>query len=121
VAAIRAWAWPRLGKELREVDAARRPVDRKPWGARGWFNEEHYFLLRETLMEFVPPGSTIKDLRTLLEHRSVLLTDDRLPSKQIRMSSLIGPDIRVYQLHREVIDREVEPNEEDETDADSGD
>jgi hypothetical protein len=103
------------------VDAARRPVDRKPWGARGWFNEEYYFLLRETLMEFVPPGSTFKDLRTLLEHRSVLLTDDRLPSKQIRMSSLIGPDIRVYQLHREVIDREVERDEEDETDADSGD
>jgi hypothetical protein len=121
VAAIRAWAWPRLGKELREVDAARRPVDRKPWGARGWFNEEYYFLLRETLMEFVPPGSTFKDLRTLLEHRSVLLTDDHLPSKQIRMSSLIGPDIRVYQLHREVIDREVERDEEDETDADSGD
>jgi len=36
------------------------------------------------------------------------------------MSSLIGPDIRVYQLCREVIDREVEPDE-DETDADSGD
>jgi hypothetical protein len=36
------------------------------------------------------------------------------------MSSLIGPDIRVYQLHREVIDREVDRDEEDETDAVSG-
>ncbi|PZX36742.1 uncharacterized protein DUF927 [Roseinatronobacter thiooxidans] len=119
LATIRAWTWPRLGKELREVDAARRPVDRKPWGARGWFNEEHYFLLRETLMEFVPPGGTFKDLREILEQRGALLTDDRLPSKQIRMSSLIGPDIRVYQLCREVIDREVECDEEDETNAES--
>ena len=119
LATIRAWTWPRLGKELREVDAARRPVDRKPWGARGWFNEEHYFLLRETLREFVPPGGTFKDLRELLERRGALLTDDRLPSKQIRMSSLIGPDIRVYQLRREVIDREVECDEEDETNAES--
>jgi len=66
------------------------------------------------------PGGTFQDRRALLERRSALLTDDRLASKQVRMSSLIGPDIRVYQLCREVIDREVEPDE-DETDADSGD
>jgi hypothetical protein len=71
-------------------------------------------------MEFVPRGGTFKGLRTLLEHHGALVTDDRLPSKQVRMSSLIGPDIRVYQLRRDVINRNVEPDEEDETDADSG-
>jgi hypothetical protein len=118
LAAIRAWAWPRLGKDLREVDAARRPVDRKPWGARGWFNEEHYFLPRETLKQFVPSGVTFKDLRAFLEERGALLTDDRLPSKQVRMSSLIGPDLRVYQLRRDVIDRELNPDDDDEADTD---
>ena len=118
LAAIRVWAWPRLGKDLREVDAARRPVDRKPWGARGWFNEEHYFLPRETLKGFVPPGRTFTDLRALLEERGALLTDDRLPSKQVRMSSLIAPDLRVYQLSREVIDGQAEPDDDDEADMD---
>lgn len=118
LAAIRAWTWPRLGKELREVDAARRPVDRKPWGARGWFNEEHYYLPRETLKEFVPPGRTFTDLRALLKERGALLTDDRLPSAQVRMSSLIAPDLRVYQLRREVIDLDPENDDNDEFDTD---
>lgn len=117
LAALRVWAWPRLGKELREVDAARRPVDRKPWGARGWFNEDHYFLPRETLKEFVPPGGTFADLRALLEERGALLTNDRLPSKQVRMSSLIAPDLRVYQLSRTVIDGQGEPDDDDEADT----
>jgi hypothetical protein len=102
---------------LREVDAARLPVDRKPLGARGWFNEDHYFLPRETVKEFVPPGRTFTDLRALLEERGALQTDDRLPGKQVRMGSLIAPDFRVYQLSREVIDAQGEPDDDDEADT----
>jgi hypothetical protein len=113
VALIRAWAWPRLGKDLREVDGDRRPVDRKPWGAKGWFNGEYYFFLRETLQDFVPGGATFKELRDLLEACGALVADDGSPSKQVRMSRQIGPDIRVYQLRRDVIDRREDDRDEE--------
>lgn len=114
VARLRAWIHAQLGKGLREVDAARRPVGRQVvWNAAGWFNDEFYYLRRETLMNFVPAGATLSDLRAMLIACGALVVPEGQASKQHKLAGLGGPTLRAYALLREVIDRTPDDEEED--------